>query len=520
MKVMLINLLVVILLTPLTAVCQLAFNIDLEDGIDFGEVLVDEEEERILTASLVAGEGQARWWFRGDDECFTFDPDGVYFEPRGVVQQDITLTFSPDEAADYEVTLIIEFETEEEEDLFTYQVVLTGTGIEEENNPPEVESAIEDLELDEDFDPFVIADLDTVFIDPDEDDLAFSVESNDDNLVPEIGEGNLLELSSEQNWFGEAEITVTADDGRGEAVSLTFTVTVNPVNDPPVWTAIPENLEVPEAAELVFTVEGSDVDEDELSISYSSDDLPEAVEFTDELDGTGTFTWTPSYDDAGEYRATFTLSDGELEITVDVVITVLNVNRTPVWDEVPEQVQINENEELEFNIAGSDPDEDDLTIDANSEDLPEDWEFIDNEDGTGNFSWTPTLEDAGEYTATFTITDGELSSETDVLITVENVSHTSFQKNGQIPTELSLSPAWPNPFNSTTTIRYGLPEPGHVSLQVYNTLGQKITTLFEGYKQAGIYTNTLTSTGLPSGIYIVRLEGINQSLYNKIMLIK
>jgi len=85
---------------------------------------------------------------------------------------------------------------------------------------------------------------------------------------------------------------------------------------------------------------------------------------------------------------------------------------------------------------------------------------------------------------------------------------------------LILYPTYPNPFNSTTTIRYGLPHPGNVLLSVYNMAGQQISTLFEGYNQAGLQSTNLIANDLPSGIYLVQLEGSEQVLTQKVMLIK
>ena len=88
------------------------------------------------------------------------------------------------------------------------------------------------------------------------------------------------------------------------------------------------------------------------------------------------------------------------------------------------------------------------------------------------------------------------------------------------PDKFELSSVYPNPFNSTTSIKYGLPYPSHISLEIYNPSGQRITTLFEGYKQAGFHTSSLIATDLPSGLYFVRLEAAGQVFTQKAMLIR
>jgi len=88
------------------------------------------------------------------------------------------------------------------------------------------------------------------------------------------------------------------------------------------------------------------------------------------------------------------------------------------------------------------------------------------------------------------------------------------------PEKFIFQPAYPNPFNSTTTISYGLPHPGNVSLRLYNPLGQQVSTLFEGNRQAGIYSTNLTGSDLASGLYFVRLEASGQVFTQKVMLVR
>lgn len=80
-----------------------------------------------------------------------------------------------------------------------------------------------------------------------------------------------------------------------------------------------------------------------------------------------------------------------------------------------------------------------------------------------------------------------------------------------LPKEFALAQNYPNPFNPTTTITYRLPEDSRIRLTVFNILGQKVKTLFEGSMKAGTHTTTwdaLNDFGhqVPSGIYVYRLE--------------
>ncbi len=79
-----------------------------------------------------------------------------------------------------------------------------------------------------------------------------------------------------------------------------------------------------------------------------------------------------------------------------------------------------------------------------------------------------------------------------------------------MPDEFYLGDAYPNPFNASTMIEFGLPDAGHVSLEVYNILGQKIMTLADGHYEAGYHTIQWNGTdengrAVASGIYLYRL---------------
>ncbi len=83
------------------------------------------------------------------------------------------------------------------------------------------------------------------------------------------------------------------------------------------------------------------------------------------------------------------------------------------------------------------------------------------------------------------------------------------QSQTAIPSEFYLAPNYPNPFNPSTTIQYGLPSASTVELVIYNSLGQEVRTLFSGVQNAGqqrILWNGRNDNGAPvsSGIYIFR----------------
>jgi hypothetical protein len=86
--------------------------------------------------------------------------------------------------------------------------------------------------------------------------------------------------------------------------------------------------------------------------------------------------------------------------------------------------------------------------------------------------------------------------------------------------EYNLEQNYPNPFNPTTRIKYSLPDQDFVNLSIYNLLGQKIKTLFEGVKSAGSYDINFTAENYTSGIYIAILKTSNFSKSIKMILLK
>lgn len=94
------------------------------------------------------------------------------------------------------------------------------------------------------------------------------------------------------------------------------------------------------------------------------------------------------------------------------------------------------------------------------------------------------------------------------------------QADRKIPSRFTLSQNYPNPFNPSTEITYSVPAAGHVSLKVYDNLGQEIATLFDGNKKAGQYRAVFDGSHLASGVYFYRLESKDISVTRKCLLMK
>ena len=89
-----------------------------------------------------------------------------------------------------------------------------------------------------------------------------------------------------------------------------------------------------------------------------------------------------------------------------------------------------------------------------------------------------------------------------------------------IPTQFSLNQNYPNPFNPTTTLQYDLPKSSHVKLVVYNTKGQLMATLVDGFLEVGRYKEKINAAGWPSGIYFARLVAGAKTFVKKMILLE
>jgi hypothetical protein len=89
-----------------------------------------------------------------------------------------------------------------------------------------------------------------------------------------------------------------------------------------------------------------------------------------------------------------------------------------------------------------------------------------------------------------------------------------------MPTELTLSQAYPNPFNPSTTVDVYVPADGFVSLTVYNVMGQKVDVLHSGSMSEGSHSITWNASSLTTGMYFVRAESTSGVAIQKVMLMK
>jgi hypothetical protein len=91
---------------------------------------------------------------------------------------------------------------------------------------------------------------------------------------------------------------------------------------------------------------------------------------------------------------------------------------------------------------------------------------------------------------------------------------------GLQPAEFALKQNYPNPFNTITNIEYRILNTEFVTLEIYNLLGQKITTLVSARQPAGIYQMQWDADGLPSGVYLCMITTGKYQAAKRLVLLK
>lgn len=213
-----------------------------------------------------------------------------------------------------------------------------------------------------------------------------------------------LSFSPSYTDAGSYNITVTGTNEDATA-SASFLLVIHNVNRIPAFNNLIDKAGS-ENQSLSFSVNATDPDGDSVTITASG--LPSGASFNG-----SNFSWTPSYSQSGSYTVTFTASDGALSKQQDIAINISNVNRPPIFS-LNDQSGA-ENTALSFSVPASDPDGDSVSISSLS--IPSGASF-----NGSTFSWTPTCSQQGSYTASFRATDGALTTDKTINI---SIAHTN-----------------------------------------------------------------------------------------------
>ena len=143
---------------------------------------------------------------------------------------------------------------------------------------------------------------------------------------------------------------------------------------------------------------------------------------------------------------------------------------------------------------------------------------VDVIDKTSSNPFTLTAPGPGTYTvnAGFKSPQRRWDS-TSVTLTLTDVG----DAHPEAPAEgFRLNQNYPNPFNPSTVISFVTPGEGEVRLTVYNCLGQEVAEVFRGRLEGGYHRMTFENPGLPSGVYLYRLDMGTHSASRKLHILK
>ncbi|EJC6849650.1 tandem-95 repeat protein [Vibrio parahaemolyticus] len=279
------------------------------------------------------------------------------------------------------------------------------------NDTPVVESNVADQTLAEDFTPYTI-DLNTVFSDVDNVDgeLKFSVSGNSNVLVSI--ENGIATISPTADWNGSETLTFTATDPSGESISQTVNFTVAPVAD-----IVADKATVVEDTPTIIKVLGNDTFEDDGKV-VSLDTNNGPANGTVSVNPDGSVTYTPDDNYVGKDTFTYIVTSGGVSESSTVEVNVTPVNDAPVAKDDIATTQ--EDTAVTIDVLSNDTDVDGDKLSIQSATVPEAQGKVEIVDG--KLVFTPAENFNGHAEITYTVTDGQLTDEAKVTVTVNPVN--------------------------------------------------------------------------------------------------
>ncbi|WP_456341224.1 tandem-95 repeat protein [Vibrio parahaemolyticus] len=276
------------------------------------------------------------------------------------------------------------------------------------NDAPTVENAIADQELSEDFASYTI-DLNDAFKDSDSA-LNFSVSGNSNVLVSI--ENGIATISPTADWNGSETLTFTATDPSGESVSQTVNFTVASVAD-----IVADKATVVEDTPTIINVLSNDTFEStDKVVSLDADNGPKNGSVI--VNNDGTVTYTPDDNYVGKDTFTYVVTSGGVSESTTVTVNVTPVNDAPVAKDDIATTQ--EDTAVTIDVLPNDTDIDGDTLRIDSASVPSDQGTVEIVDG--KLVFTPAENFNGDAEITYTVTDGELTDEAKVTVTVNPVN--------------------------------------------------------------------------------------------------
>ncbi|NOG45168.1 MAG: tandem-95 repeat protein [Calditrichaeota bacterium] len=320
-------------------------------------------------------------------------------------------------------------------------------------------------------------------------------------------------FSSLENVFGEFDVEINISDPGGLQALDTISVKISAINDRPVIDKIPV-LSILE--DVPFILENSyfdpfisDIDnpKDSLNLVFISNVLSAQIDLNN-LTISSPENWF------GKDSLLVVVNDpGGKSDSTYWPINVTAVNDKPVVSFVDE-LQIVNDKIKAINLYENVED-----IDNSIDEIS--WSFFSDTSAivlsqNQDSLFINVSEIFGEFRLFLIATDARGLADTATINLVVSFPVSKYDQNGDgVPEKYVLFQNYPNPFNATTTISYGLPSDSRVKIEIFNTVGQKIETLFSGNQTAGFHEVRWT-TNISSGIYFYRISSKGKKNFTKI----
>jgi RHS repeat-associated protein len=205
---------------------------------------------------------------------------------------------------------------------------------------------------------------------------------------------------------GVHQINITVTDSQNREDQQAYNLVVTNDNRPPAITSAAISI-ANEGMSYQYSVTAIDPDSDALTYELSLS--PAGME----IDSEGVISWLPSFKQAGQYDVLVSVSDNDVTVGQNYVLTVSNTNQLPVITSIA-SISIVENELYDYQILASDLDGDYLSYALAT---PIVGMTISPE---GLINWVPSFEQSGQYPITITVSDGSSTILQDFILTVSN----------------------------------------------------------------------------------------------------
>lgn len=341
----------------------------------------------------------------------------------------------------------------------------------------------------------------------------------DVNIDPATHEAT---FSSTVDSSGIFSVVFTAVDDSGATDTDTISVTVTPVNDPPVISALPAILfeednpfdyavtnwypfindpETPVYSLIFQVIDGSHVS---------------AICDTDSCYFSAPENWF------GQDTLLLIVSDGLAADTASLLVGVSAVNDPPIFSNLMDSLLIPADSSYELSVW-------DYVADVDDPDSLLNYQFtsgngnlvLNYEPLTGNLTISPTPGFSGTDLVHLEVWDDSSAYAEDSLwVIIEPVVNIKNPELIGVPAQYDLGQNYPNPFNPSTLIQFSLPKSAHVHIRIFNVWGQEVTTIFDKKVEAGVHQVEFNASHLASGLYFYKLETAGFVQMKKMIILK